>query len=110
MIILLLLYIFNSNHNYNYYLLANNINNNNNNNNDEDYDDNNSNLDIYRKYIKLLAIFIIPFNSLINPFLYCLTKNKINYFLSLLFNNKKHQQHQQQSTSISISNTAQTRL
>jgi hypothetical protein len=37
-----------------------------------------------RTHLKVLAIFVIPFNSLINPFLYCINRKKIvNWFLKI---------------------------
>jgi Leucine-rich repeat (LRR) protein len=34
-----------------------------------------------RSYLKILAVFIIPFNSLINPILYCLCRRKFRFYL-----------------------------
>ena len=35
-----------------------------------------------RSYIKIIAIFVIPFNSLINPFLYCITRNNFRIYIN----------------------------
>jgi hypothetical protein len=38
-----------------------------------------------RSYLKIIAIFIIPFNSLINPFLYCLSRKNFRFYIKNCF-------------------------
>ncbi|RNA05669.1 lutropin-choriogonadotropic hormone receptor isoform X2 [Brachionus plicatilis] len=44
---------------------------------------------INRDYFKILAVFIIPFNSLLNPFLYCFSRRTFRIFIKNEISRKK---------------------
>ena len=44
---------------------------------------------INRHYFKILAVFVIPFNSLLNPFLYCFSRRSFRVFIRNEFLRKK---------------------
>jgi hypothetical protein len=38
-----------------------------------------------RSHLKLLAVFVMPFNSLVNPFLYCLSRRSLRMYIKVNF-------------------------
>lgn len=44
---------------------------------------------INRHYFKILAVFVIPFNSLLNPFLYCFSRRNFRVFIKNEISRKK---------------------
>lgn len=44
---------------------------------------------VNRDYFKILAVFIIPFNSLLNPYLYCFSRRNFRIFLKNEISRKK---------------------
>ncbi|CAF0813113.1 unnamed protein product [Brachionus calyciflorus] len=52
-------------------------------------------LPINREYLKILVVFVIPFNSLLNPYLYCISRRNFRFYIRKIMdkygvkNNKK---------------------
>lgn len=62
-----------------------------------------SNNSINRTYLKIIAIFLIPFNSLINPFLYCITTKSFRDYIRDYF--KRFKLKRNIGTNISVKST-----